>query len=56
MLIAHSWLVNTIIALSASLRLPYMVKHKVLLDKRRSCSWTLLLVMGSWLYGQLLIP
>jgi len=31
-----------------SLHLPYMVKHKVLLDKQRSLSWTLLLVMGSW--------
>ena len=46
--IANSWLVNKIIALSVSLRMPYMVKHKVLLDKRRSRSWTLLLVIGSW--------
>ena len=35
---------NKIITLSVSLHLPYMVKHKVLLDKRRSRSWTLLLV------------
>ena len=34
--IAHSWLMNKIITLSVSLHLPYMVKHKVLLDKRRS--------------------
>jgi len=42
--------VNKIITLSVSLHLPYMVKHKVLLDKQHSrpCSWTLLLVMGSW--------
>jgi len=39
--------VNKIITLSVSLHLPYMVKHKVLLDKWRSHSWTLLLVMGS---------
>jgi len=39
--------VNKIITLSMSLHLPYMVKHKVLLDKQRSRSWTLLLVMGS---------
>jgi len=31
---AHSWLVNKIIAFSVSLHLLYMVKHKVLLDKR----------------------
>jgi len=38
MLIAHSWLVhvNKFITLSVSLHLPYMVKHKVLLDKRCS--------------------
>jgi len=47
---AHSWLVNKIIALSVSLYLLYMVKHKVLLDKRRSRSWTLLLVIGSCIY------
>jgi len=46
--IAHSWLVNKIITLSVSLHLPYMVKHKVLLDEPHSIySWTLLLVMGS---------
>jgi len=39
---------NKIIALSVSLHLPYMVKHKVLLDKWRSRSWTLFLVIGSW--------
>jgi len=41
---AHSWLVNKIIALSVSLHLLYMVKHKVLLDKQRSivrCSFSL---------------
>jgi len=40
--------VNKIITLSVSLHLPYMVKHEVLLNKRCSRSWTLLLVMGSW--------
>jgi len=29
-----------------------MVKDKVLLDKWHSCSWTLLLVMGSWVNRQ----
>jgi len=48
--IAHSWLVNKIITLSVSLHLPYMVKHKVLLDNWRSHSWTLLLVMGPCIY------
>jgi len=41
---------NKIITLRVSLHLPYMVKHKVLLDKWRSRSWMLLLVMGSWCY------
>ena len=55
MRIVHNWLVNIIIALSVSLHLPYMVKHKVLLDKRRSHSWTLLLVMGSFIYTHLIV-
>jgi len=46
--IGHRWLLNKFITLSVSLHLPYMVKHKVLLDKPRSHSWMLLLVMGSW--------
>jgi len=32
--IAHSWLMNKIVTLSVTLHLLYMVKHKVLLDKR----------------------
>ena len=54
----HSWLVNKLLHLvclstcpcnTAEVAWPYMVKHKVLLDKWHSRSWTLL-VMGSWFY------
>jgi len=50
---AGSWI--KLLHVCVSLHLPYMVKHKVLLDKRRSHSWTLLLVMGSWYQVSVLV-